>query len=75
MWFYPDSEYPVVQITGGQPRAWWPAKSADTAPAGVHTLAVAGDLVALVGGYTDREAGRVTLVDLNADHWVTRQTV
>ena len=76
-WMYPYSDYPVVQVqgTGGMPHAWWPAKSPDVAPLGVQTLAVAGNLVGIVGGYDDREAGRIVLVELNGDQWTRRQTV
>lgn len=76
VWIYHYSDYPVVdvQADGGRPPAWWPVKP-DRAPDGVHTLAVAGTMIGLVGGYADKEAGRVLLIDLNGDEWTRRQTV
>ena len=75
VWAYPYLEYPLVQVTDGRPHVWYPAKGADTAPAGVQMLAVASDLVGLVGGYEDREAGHVALVDLKENQWSRRHTV
>lgn len=75
VWVYPYTEYPVVQIAGDQPRAWWPAKAADASPRGVQTLVVGDDLVGIVGGYSRREAGRVHLVDLGAEQWTSRRRV